>query len=207
MEAMEKTAEMAEILAQAGDIEAQAMAKIYRADFQLLADWASAFKEYDEAIDLLLEAEVPVERIAHFFSRPQLLPLSRFYATLEEAIAHQDAEFHSWRPDSEDANHVAPFAAWNVSAPNVREPLSDNAFWDTSSDFYQFDLEFNIGSRGDVSAVEVLNDESGDRRVRRMALVSVAKQRFRPALVDGRRQRLRDVQMRFLIPRPNLTAP
>ena len=183
-----------------GNLEGQAMAMIYRSDFQLLLNRSSAFSQYREAQEMLREAGVAEERIERFFGRPQLLPVSRFHATLEQAIAQRDAELASWRPDGAGAVHVAPFRAWDESSPNVREPVSDNAFWELSPDYHAVDLEFNINSRGGVSSVSIVAADPDDRRSRRLARGAARELRFRPALEDGRGQRLRDVRMRFLLP-------
>ena len=196
-----KIDDMADIYETEGNLEAQAMALIYRSDFQLLMNRGTAFSRYREAQEMLLEAGIPAERIDLFFGRPQLLPVSRFYPTLEEAIAHQEAELASWRPEQEDAIYVAPYTAWDQAAPNVREPVSDTAFWEIENNYHQVDLEFRINSRGGVSGVDILAAEPDDRRSRRLARNAARELRFRPLMEEGRGQRLRDVQMRFLLPR------
>ena len=196
-----KIDDMADIFEAEGNLEAQAMAVIYRSDFQLLMNRGTAFSRYREAQELLLEAGLPAERIDLFFSRPQLVPVSRFYPTLEEAIARQEAELATWRPDQEDAIYVAPFTAWDESSPNVSEPVSDNAFWEFENNYHQVDLEFRINSRGGVSSVDIIAADPDDRRSRRLARNAARELRFRPAIVEGRGQRLRDVQMRVLLPR------
>lgn len=200
-EGIGKIADMADIFEQTGNPEGQAMAMVHRADFQLLLNRGTAFSRYREAQELLREAGIPEQRIELFFSRPQLLPASRFSPTLEEAIAQQEAELASWRPDQEDALYVAPYIAWDESAPNVRKPVSENAFWEFEHDYHQVDLEFRITSRGGVSSVDILSAEPDDRRSRRIARRTARDLHFRPPLENGRGQRLRDVQMRFLLPR------
>lgn len=200
-EAMGKIEDIADIFEAEGDIEGQAMAKIYRSDFQLLANLGTAFRQYREAQELLREAGIAEERIELYFGRPQLLPVSRFHATLEEAIAEQEAELALWRPDQEDAIYVALYTAWDEDAPNVREPVSDNAFWEHEIDYHQVDFEFNISSRGRVSGVDIIAADPDDRGSRRYARNGVRDLRFRPAMEEGRGQRLRDVQMRVLLPR------
>ena len=196
-----KIDDMVDIFEAEGNREAQALAMIYRSDFQLLMNRGTAFSRYRQAQELLREAGIPDARIDLFFSRPQLLPASRFYPTLEEAIAQQEAELASWRPEQDDVIHVAPFKAWDESSPNVREPVSDNAFWEFENNYHQVDIEFRINSRGGVSSVDIIAAEPDNRRSRRLARNAARLLRFRPALEEGRGQRLGDVQMRFLIPR------
>ena len=176
------------------------MAKIYEADYSLRTFWYKPSGKYEEARDLLRGAGVPDERISLFFSRPQLLPVSRFYPTLEEAIAQQEAELAAWRPEQKEAAHVAIFRTWNDMAPNLMEPVSDHVFWNSPSNHYQVDLKFNINSQGSVSAVEVLDVEPADREIRSRVRKAVDKMRFRPFMEDNRRRGLRDVHMRVLVP-------
>ena len=209
-EAMGKIDDIGEIFASAENPEAEAMALIYRADFQLLLDRGTAFGQYRDAIELLRGAGIAEDRIEHFFSRPQLLPADRFHPTLEAAIADHDAALAASRPqDPQDpqtpqtkaAAHVPPFTAWDQSAPNMRAPVSANAFWDLPANQHAVELEFNISSRGGVSAVNIIAAEPDDRRSRRLARDAARQLRFRPPLEEGRGQRLRDVRMQFLIPR------
>ena len=200
-EASGKIDDIGEIFAAQGDPEAEAMALVYRADFQLLLGRGTAFRGYRDAMESLREAGVAEDRIAQFFARPQLLPLNRFFPTLEQAIAHQDAALAAWRPAAEDAVYVPPFIAWDESAPNMAAPVSDTAFWELSPDYHVIDLEFNISSRGSVSAVDIMAAEPDNRRSRRLARDAARQLRFRPALEEGRGQRLRDVQMQVLLPR------
>ena len=200
-EARGKIDDIAGIFEATGNAEAEAMAIVYRSDFQLLLGQGTAFSRYREAMEMLRGAGVAEERIRLFFSRPQALPLSRFFPTLEEAIAHQEAELAVWQPEDADAVHVAPFPAWDETAPNMRAPISDNTFWEFVPDIHVMELEFNINSRGGVSAVDILNAAPDDRRSRRLAREAARQLRFRPAMEEGRGQRLRDVQMQFLLPR------
>ena len=200
-EARGKIDDIAGIFEATGNAEAEAMAIVYRSDFQLLLGQGTAFSRYREAMEMLRGAGVAEERIRLFFSRPQALPLSRFFPTLEEAIAHQEAELAVWQPEDADAVHVAPFPAWDETAPNMRAPISDNTFWEFVPDIHVMELEFNINSRGGVSAVDILNAAPDDHRSRRLAREAARQLRFRPAMEEGRGQRLRDVQMQFLLPR------
>jgi len=55
-----------EVVEENSDIEAQAMIKIYRSDFQLLSDRGSAIRSYREARDMLLEAGIAEEEVNWF---------------------------------------------------------------------------------------------------------------------------------------------
>lgn len=200
-EALETVEKVTEIFEVAGDPEAQAMATIYEADFHLLMNWASAWKMYEEARELLREAGVPDERISLFFSRPQQIPYSRFYPTLEEAIAHQETELSRWRPAQEDVAHVAEFTAWSESVPNIRSPNSDHVFWNKAPSYYEAELDININSVGFVQHVDVLAFEPENNDVRYRLRRTAEDLRFRPIMEGNRRRRMHDVHIRVLIPR------
>ena len=200
-EALETVEKVTEIFEVAEDPEAQAMATIYEADFHLLMNWASAWKKYEEARELLREAGVPDERISLFFSRPQQIPYSRFYPTLEEAITHQESELSRWRPAREDAIHVAEFTAWSESVPNIRSPISDHVFWSEAPSYYEAELDININSVGFVQHVDVLAFEPENNDVRYRLRRTAEDLRFRPIMEGNRRRRMHDVHIRVLIPR------
>ncbi len=195
-------------LSATGDLEAQAMAKIYEGDFYVTyvtrpQDYSTTpIEKYMEGRELLREAGVSEERIALFFNRPQVVPVRRFHATLEEAIAQQEADLAAWRPEREGAIHAPLFRAWNGSAPRLMEPVSDHVFWDQPAKYFNVDMEFNINGFGrSISPVRVLSASTTDREIQNRVRRAVQGMRFRPILENNRGQRLRDVQMRVLIPR------
>ena len=193
--------EIVELYSAADDLQGQAMAKIYEADLILRRSLSEAFELYGAGQEMLREAGVPEERISLYFSRPQLIPVSHFYPTLEEAIAGQEAELADWRPEQPGVTHVATYRAWNDFAPSAAAPVSDYVFWDSSPNHLRATVEFNISGAGRVSAVAILSMEPEDEEFHRYLRQAVLSKRFRPAMEEGRGQRLRDVQMQVLIPR------
>lgn len=198
--------EIGKIMTANGDIEGQAMAKLYEADLEFRVrnyklNRAVVFRKYEEARELLREAEVPEERISLFFSRPRLAPFNRFYPTLEEAIASEEMDLAAWRPEQESTIHAGVFRAWNGSAPRLIEPISDHVFWNPSSNPYQVDLRFNLNSQGIVSSLEVLNVEPADSAIRKRVRQTVKNSRFLPIMEENRRRGVRDIHMRVLVPR------
>ena len=201
MDILARIHDMEQIFATADNPQAAAMAKLYAADFALRFDQTAAFELYGEAREMLLGAGVPEDRISLYFSRPQMIPASHFHLTLEEAIAGQEADLAAWRPEGKDVTHVATYTAWNDTTPVLAAPISDHVFWDSESSYYEAILRFNISESGSVSAVDILDFEPGDRGVRRSVRRAILNKQFRPAMEEGRGQRLRGVYMRVLIPR------
>jgi len=187
--------------AAAGDLEAQAMAKLYEADFMMSKSRSSAFELYEESWKMLREAGVPEERIARYFSQPQLIPADRFHPRLEAAIAEREAALAAWRPATPGAAHVETYTAWSDTSPIVAMPVSDHVFWESPTRYHRGVLRFDIGRTGRVSGLDVLEFEPENREVQRDLRKAFQAKRFRPAIAEGRGQRLRDVRMQVLIPR------
>ena len=60
------------------------------------------------------------------------------------------------------------------------------------------DLKFNVSTRGRVSSVDVVRSVPEDDRVAREASRAIREVRFRPAYVNGKATRVRDVRIRYL---------
>ncbi len=112
-------------LREPADRQAAAMATLYRADWQVLfARNADALEAYGAAYRELLEAGAAPEDVERYFSRPALIPLPRFHASLEAALAARDG------PPREEALVAGPlpaeavyFAEWSSAFPYARAPL------------------------------------------------------------------------------------
>ncbi len=199
-DATRKFTEMAEIFENAGNPEAQAMARIYQADFQLLQDWGAPFANYRQAQELLRLAGIPEERIETFFGRAQLIPANRFHLTLDEAIENQEAELAA-RTQADNPARQAPYFAWDASVLTVRAPLPIESLNAARETYEPFDLRFRLSARGDVRAVNVVaatdsSEEQNENLVREAAY----DLHFRPALENGRGQPQSGLHMRFHLP-------
>ena len=198
---------IAAIQRETGNIEGQAMARIYQADLEMLLRQSNALDGYRQAQQLLRQAAVPEDRIRLFFSRPQVVPGNRFFATLEEAIAHQEASLADAPPQPKNLRQLAPFVAWSEYAASVPEPVSIYAFWNREIIYDEIDLRLQINSLGYLTNIRVVNAEPNESRPRRIARQATRSLRFRPAMSNGQWQRWSDVHMRFLIPRVDGRRP
>lgn len=199
-EATRKFTDIAEIYESAGNLEAQAMARIYRADLQLLQNQGTPFANYREAQALLRQAGVPEDRIEAFFGRPQLIPANRFYPSLEAAIENQEAELAARLPPHHPARQ-APYFAWDESVPAVRAPQPIDSLTAARESYKAVDLRFRLSAEGDVRAVNVVAaPDSGQERIRSLVRESAYKLHFRPALIGGRGQAQSGMHMRFHLP-------
>ncbi|MGI9249712.1 MAG: hypothetical protein ACR2PR_00705 [Pseudohongiellaceae bacterium] len=117
--------DIVKIAEQQGDVEMQAMALIYQGDYQLLMG-RGALSNYREASELLQnnaqdsaedseqdsaqdsvqdnaqDSSITEADIAHFFSRPVLIPLATFYARFADALVAQEA---MWQSVSQQSQH------------------------------------------------------------------------------------------------------
>ena len=199
-EATRKFTEMVEIFENAGNPEAQAMARIYQADFQLLYNRGTPFANYRQAQELLRQAGIPEERIETFFGRPQLIPANRFHLTLDEAIENQEAELAA-RTQADDPARQAPYFAWDASVLTVRAPLPIESLNAARETYEPFDLRFRLSARGDVRAVNVVSaTDSGTGQYRNLVREAAYDLHFRPALENGRGQPQSGLYMRFHLP-------
>ncbi len=194
-EGMGKLRDIRDIYEAEGDKEGQAMARIYHGDFQLFINRGTAFRDYREARELLVEAGVPEEDIEEFFNLPQVIPLPRFFPRMSDALEYL-RDIRADYEKGEEVLYLGEYEAWNDSAPMARFPMPF-AGWQLNPAFNVVEVEFNISSRGRVSSVDTLSAEPDERRVRSDARRGVRDIRFRPAIIDGEQERRRDVRMRY----------
>ena len=189
---------MREIAKAEGDTEALAIAKIYRADFQLLMGFGAAFREYREAQELLRQAGISDSEIEEFFNRPSMIPYDRFFTRFDEMVSYQRQTLAQLGDKPEAIVHVGVMTAWHESLPAIEKPVRTDSILALEFAYNQVDLRFNISRRGAVSSVDVLEAAPDQRRVRIKAARALRDVQFRPAIFDGRAERVRDAQIRYL---------
>ena len=181
------------------DIEVQAIARIYRGDYNLLMGRGSGRRQYNEAKDMLLESGVARSEIDEFFGVPMLLPLPRFFDNFSELLDYQRIILAGVEGVSDESVHLGVFNAWHENARAVIKPISDDPLLQISLPQNLVDLKFNVSTRGRVSSVAVVRSVPEDDRVAREASRAIREVRFRPAYVDGKATRVRDAQIRYQI--------
>jgi len=176
------------------DLEAQAMMQIYRADFQLLADRGRAIRGYREALEKLLDAGLPEEDVRWYFERPMVIPQQTLHLTFADALhavrSHID-------PEAEEGIHIGEFTSWAEPLESTPMPRNDDPFWEVDYPFKSADLSFSVSSRGGASSVDVLATDPEDLDSKRSIWRAVRDVHFRPAIIDDRARRVRDVRMRY----------
>lgn len=180
-----------------GDLEAQAMARIYHADFQLLLERGGGYGEYREAQEMLVEAGISTERIEQFFNRPAPIPAEKYFSSFDEALAFQNESLERVGPIADGVVHLGIFTAWSESAGSIRVPVSDDPLWQLELPYNQVDLSFNLNSRGKPSSTDLIAAVPDERGIYRKAARAVRGIRFRPSIIEGKPTRIRDVQIRY----------
>ena len=180
-----------------GDLEAEAIANIYRGDFNVLMN-ASGRRQYREAQEKLVQAGISQESIEFFFSTPMPLPMPEFYSKFGDLVAYQQSILSEAPDRSEESLHLGTFRAWHENARAVQKPVSSDPLLRIGLPQFQVDLSFNISSRGNVSGVDVVGSIPEDSRVTREGARAVRDIKFRPVYEGNRTRRIRDVQMRYL---------
>jgi hypothetical protein len=180
------------------DLEAQAMANIYYADFQILMEQGRAIRQYRKAQELLTEKGISKARIDAFFSRPMPIPLPKIFTNFADLETFQTQTLLGFDDSEESITHVGSFTAWNKSVRSTALPVSNNPQLNLNLPLQRADISFNLSSRGKPSSHEIIEVEPAERSIGRAAWRAVKEMKFRPVAIDGKAKRIRDVQIRYL---------
>ena len=187
------------------DPEAEAMAMIYHADFQMLMGMGLAARLYRAAMKKLQQAGFDDERIDAFFARPVVLPVEQYDLNLNDALTQQIDYGYTVEPGeggSDDVVHMGDFVAWNESLPFARRPTIPELVAAVTTGFNTVTVQFSIDSRGKSKNTRARQAEPDVVRVRRDAQDGIKEMQFRPRFVKGRWRPTDNVTMRYLYPPP-----
>ncbi|MFT7470994.1 MAG: hypothetical protein ACI8XU_000887 [Kiritimatiellia bacterium] len=179
------------------DLEAQAMMKIYRSDFQLLSDRGTGVRGYRDARDMLLEAGIAEEEVHWFFERPMVIPMETLHLNFADALAELRERIEPIASVKEQEIHLGIFTSWTEALRSTPMPQSKNLFWQLDHPFKYADISFSVSSRGRASSVDVLATSPVELDSKRSISRSVRDIHFRPALIDNKTRRVKDVRMRY----------
>lgn len=195
-EALSKIDNVRDIFEATSNQEALAMANIAYGDFQILLGRSSGAKSFAKAHSLLIEANVPLQKIEAYFESPQIIPMETLPLTLEQALAEKNAQITLLPEIESNEVSVGEFVSLQESAAIVRMSGAVRRF-EFLEPINTVDLQFHISSRGNSSSVKVLNAQPNEGFIRSRAMKAVRRMQFRP-IFDGRKtQRVRDVTIRY----------
>lgn len=178
------------------DLEAQAMMKIYRSDFQLLSNRGSWIRGYRDARDMLLEAGIVKEEVHWFFERPMVIPMETLHLSFSDALAELRERIEPITSVKEEM-HLGIFISWTEALRSTPMPQSKNPLWQLDNPFKYADISFSVSSRGRASSVDVLATAPEELDSKRSISRSVRGIHFRPAIIDNKARRVKDVHMRY----------
>jgi len=199
----ETVKDIREIVQQSGDVEADAMAAVYEADFQMLLGLGTARRSYVEAMELFAEAGKSEQEITDFFARPVPLPITEYYQSMDAAIAAQDAVGYRYERGVDGADpvvYLGNYVAWNESLLNAAMPENPNALADTELELHRADLRFSIRTRGDVRTPDVESTVPEIRQARVDGADALEMMIFRPRFRGERWRTLREVTISYWYP-------
>ena len=186
-----------EVVEENSDLEAQAMMMIYRADFQLLSDRGTGIRGYRDARDMLLEAGIAEEEVHWFFERPMVIPMETLHLGFAGALAELKERIEPIASVKERQMHLGLFTSWTEALRSTPMPQSKNQFWHLDYPFKYADISFSVSSRGRASSVDVLATGPEELDSKRNISRSVRDIYFRPAIIDNKARRVKDVRMRY----------
>ncbi len=210
---------ISEVANSSDNAEAQAMAMIYRADFELLHRAANpsttggqvfasrrgnADQTYRQAMEMLADAGIEQSKIDEFFARPMPLPVSQFHFSLEAALEQRKLDgFRSETAvgDSNDINgfHVGDFA-FTVTLPKAQIDLTPELTNQIIAEQSSVLLYFTVDSVGRTRSARIIESVPDEAKIKNVGRYAVEALNFRPAFIDGRWRRVREISMRVLLP-------
>jgi hypothetical protein len=186
-----------DIVIEKSDLEAQAMAKIYRADYLRIADRGSAIGSYREAAKMLQEAGIPEQDLRWFFERPMVIPVQTYHMRFADMLKELKQRSAAIESVPAEVIHLGVFTAWTEALDSTPMPENDPPFWQSENAFQYVDLSFDVSSRGIASSVDILATSKEESTSKGRIWRSMRDIDFRPAIIDNKMRRVKDVQLRY----------
>lgn len=213
------------ILEARGDPEADAMAMLYLADFQMLIveHTPTAFgpsrvtsrrrgvadRTYRKAMKMLETAGVAEQRIEAFFARPVVLPVPQYHFSLDAALTRQAADGYKIQQSAKDnavlnnGIHMGNFVALNESMPCARRPVMHLLTTPFGLELNTVQVRFSIDSVGKSRSARAAQTDLNTNKINSNARDAIMTMQFRPAFISGRFRQIRNVTMQYSYPPSN----
>jgi len=146
---------------------------------------------------MLLEAGIAEEDVRWFFERPMVIPAQKLHLKFADALAERRQGIEALAPLSDGGTHLGVFTAWSEALESTPMPVNEDPFWQIGHDFIYADVSFSVNSRGKASSVDVLATVPDELETKRSIWRSVRDIHFRPAIIDNKARRVKDVRMRY----------
>ena len=195
--------DISDIIRLNGDKEAEGMAMVYEADYQMLLGLGLARRTYQRAMDLFAEAGVQEQKIIDFFSRPIVIPALEYYTSIDDAMSAQAADGYVYKAgeNGEDPKiHLGNYIAWNESVPFTPMPNPPDMLSDFELGLTRVETRFRISSRGKTRGPDAETSDPESVRARRDAEDALKEMVFRPRFVGTRWRPIRNLTMTYWYP-------
>tara|TARA_B100000579_G_scaffold433579_1_gene452619 strand:+ start:852 stop:2078 length:1227 start_codon:yes stop_codon:yes gene_type:complete len=199
----EMVKDISDIVRLNGDKEAEGMATVYEADYQMLLGLGLARRTYQRAMDLFAEAGVQEQKIIDFFSRPTVIPTHEYYTSIDDAMSAQAADGYVYTEGEEGEDpkiHLGDYKAWNESVPFTPMPNPPDMLSDIELGLTRVDTRFRISSRGKTRGPDAETSDPESVRARRDAEDALKEMVFRPRFVGTRWRPIRNLTMTYWYP-------
>lgn len=189
-----------DIVAQSSNIEHQAMAALYVADWAQIYNSSMAPRRYRQAWDLLVKAGYSNKDIQQLFSTSLVLPVQELYLTMDGAANGYYRKCTRELPSDEEYPSLVQFVGWGSPLYKVQTPNSvafyEGSIEDSTSDVI---LRSKLLRRGRVSktkAVFTYRDLGKDTADAKRA---VEANIYRPHIVDKKVKPLEEFNVRYCV--------
>ena len=132
-----------------------------------------------------------------FFERPAVIPMQNLHLNFADALAELREPIEPVAPVEQDEMHLGVFTAWIEALDSTPMPRPENPFWQLDYPFQFADISFTVNSSGSASSVDILATGPEEWESKRSIWRSVRDIHFRPAIIDKKARRVRDVRMRY----------
>jgi hypothetical protein len=132
-----------------------------------------------------------------YFERPMVIPMETLHLNFADALAELRARIEPIASVKEQEMHLGIFTSWTEALRSTPMPQSKNPFWQLDHPFKYADISFSVSSRGRASSVDVFATGPEALDSNRSISRSVRNIHFRPALIDNKTRRVKDVRMRY----------
>lgn len=195
------------IIEESGNLEAEAMAMVYEADFvKLSGRMAPVNRMYLKARDKFGDAGIEEARIDAFFNQATMIPMAVFHFSIDSALAEQAPTIpeSNFRTNAGiEITEFVEFLAWEEPLPRFvrpRRPERPSYISEAKTPIYSSLLQLEVNGRGLVNQVQVIASVPDDHRVRNHAEDGVSRIVFRPNPVNWWRSESRTVTVMYSYP-------
>ncbi len=170
--------------------EATGMAIVYEADYIKLANDLGRNKNYGSndalyrlAVDIFREGGVDEEKIVAFFRQPTILPMKKFYSSIDSAMQEQrptELEATLGTRIEGDIGEAIEFTAWNESLRFTRRPEKTSLIAGLNTELNSVLLRLSLDKQGNARNIDAIYSSPPGGHPKAYARNAIERFSFRP---------------------------